>query len=58
MQKKYIMNGYKRKDGKEVYQVSVYLTAEEKLRLKRHCLDNNTSVSNYIKTLVLDNYET
>ena len=52
------MNGYKRKNGQEVYQVSIYLTAEEKLRLKRHCLDNNTSVSNYIRTLILDNYET
>ena len=51
------MNGYTRKNGEEVYQVSVYLTAEEKLRLKRHCLDQNTSVSNYIRTLILNNYE-
>ena len=58
MQKKYIMNGYKRKNGSEVYQVSVYLTAEEKLRLKRHCLNNNVSVSNYIRTLIFNNYET
>ena len=51
------MNGYKRKNGEEVYQVSVYLTAEEKLRLKRHCLNKKTTLSNYIRTLVLDNYE-
>ena len=29
------MNGYKRNNGQEVYQVSVYLTSEEKLRLKK-----------------------
>ena len=52
------MNGYKRKNGQQVYQVSVYLTAQEKLRLKRHCLEQNTPVSNYIRTLILNNYET
>ena len=52
------MNGYKIKDGQEVYQVSIYLTAEEKLRSKRHCLDQNTLVRNYIRTLIFNNYET
>ena len=50
-------NKYKSWDGGEKHQVITYLTPEEKVRLKEYCCSNKTSVSNYLRTLILNNYE-
>ena len=50
-------NKYKSWDGEEKHQVITYLTPEEKVRLKEYCCSNKTSVSNYLRTLILNNYE-
>ena len=41
----------------ERHQVITYLTPEEKVRLKEYCYSNKTSVSNYLRNLILNNYE-
>lgn len=45
---------YQRIKGAEVEQVITYLTADEKYKLKLHCLKQNITMSKYIKTLVLN----
>lgn len=44
-------------NGEEKHQVITYLTPEEKVRLKKYCYLNKTSVSSYLRNLILNNYE-
>ena len=49
-------NVYERiKTGECVYQVITYLTESEKHNLKTYCSANKTTMSNYIRTLILNN---
>ena len=50
-------NKYKSWGSEEKHQVITYLTLEEKVRLKEYCCLNKTSVSSYLRNLILNNYE-
>ena len=50
-------SSYKSCGGQEKHQVITYLTPEEKVRLKEYCCSNRTSVSSYLRNLILNSYE-
>lgn len=50
-------SSYKSCSRQEKHQVITYLTPEEKVRLKEYCYSNRTSVSSYLRNLILNNYE-